>query len=388
MSQQNTAPKRALIISDSNIDQDSRVRNQVRWLVNSGFTTDTLGQGDKPSDSNGNHFKLGQRGFIFRLISYLFMPNKYRFKWLTESNIPEELPQNYASYDFIVVNEIDLLPWIVNHGPHLVKPDTGRLIHLDLHEYALSQGVGILWKILFSSYRSWLSGFIPNPIFSSRSVVAQGIAKLYSERYSIPIPSAIMSCPDELQITPSSVDPENIKLIHHGKADLDRGLEVLIDAFEYLDSRFSLTFMLVDSGNALSKLKELSAKYGNRIEFIEPVKVWNVSQKINQFDLEVIVFPPVTENLRFALPNKFFEAVQGRLGLVIGNSPSMLEIMNHWNNGILVDGWKSKDLAERLNSISLEEVVNYKFASHKAAKVLNSKVEGDKFMHFAGEAPS
>lgn len=372
--------RKVLVVSDSNIDQDSRVRNQLRWLTSAGWETDTLGQGLPPSDSNGQHFVLSQRPFLARLFAYVFLGNKLRFNFLMKSAIPQKLIQSTSSYDAIIVNEIDLLPWFVSSGKTLLSSSQGAKIHLDLHEYALSHGVGWLWNFLFSRYRRWLASFIPSDVFASRSVVASAIADLYVKAYGIQKPIVIQSCPEFVDLKPSAVDANNIRLIHHGKADLDRGLELLVDAIEYLDNRFNLTLMLIESGTALATLKKRAEIYSDRITFIDAVPVAEVARRLNEFDLEIIVFPPVTENLKYALPNKFFEAIQGRLGIISGQSPSMTELIASLDNGVVVTGWQAKDIADALNSLTETDIQNMKRQSDVAALVLNSEAEGAKFL--------
>ena len=52
-----------------------------------------------------------------------------------------------------------------------------------------------------------------------------------------------------------------------------------------------------------------------------------LTRAINGYDFEFLFLRPDWANLEFALPNKFFEAVQGRLGIILGHSPMMEEIV-------------------------------------------------------------
>ena len=49
----------------------------------------------------------------------------------------------------------------------------------------------------------------------------------------------------------------------------------------------------------------------------------SVARTLNAHDVGVYVLPPVSFNHLWALPNKVFDFVQGRLALVVGPSPEM-----------------------------------------------------------------
>jgi glycosyltransferase involved in cell wall biosynthesis len=379
-----SSDKRALVVSDSAVNSDPRVLNQIRWLIDEGWTVDSLGRGPRPTVLNGQHFSMRVFPFPIRLFSYVFLSNRGRFKVLAESVIPRQLRERRGTpqYDLAVIDEIDLLPWFDEFASSIVKPDGHK--HLDLHEFSPSQGNGRLWKFLIGNHRDWLVTFIPSATFQSRSVVAPGIADLYVGLFDIPRPTVVKSAPELVDQHPSPVDPSNIELVHHGKADLERGLDILIDAVADLDSRFTLTLMLVGSAAAVRALKASASRFGSRVTFRDPVDVGNVAKAINEYDLEVIFFPPVTENLRHALPNKFFEAVQGRLGLVIGASPEMQNLVAQYENGVVADGWSSSDLAAAINSLEAKDVETLKQNSDAAAAELNSDREKLNFFKAVG----
>lgn len=151
-----------------------------------------------------------------------------------------------------------------------------------------------------------------------------------------------------------------------------------------VESRFSLHLMLVGSSSAVKTLRRKAAGFDHRIVFEEPVAVENVATALNPYDVELIFFPPVTENLRHALPNKFFQSIQGRLGIVIGESPDMAELVAEFDNGIVVKGWSPTDLAAAINALDVAQIGRLKAASGVAAAELNSAREKSHFFAAAG----
>ncbi len=300
------------------------------------------------------------------------------------SSIPEPLRSQSGNppYDVVVANEVELLPWLVEMRTQLVTP-SGHM-HLDLHEFTPSQRSGLAYRLVFKRWRDYLISFIPSAKFDSRSVVAEGIADLFVDLFGIAKPYLIRNCPAYLDLAVTPLQSGRIRLVHHGVASTSRGLELMIDAMGMVDDRFSLDLMLVGSTAALDSFKRRAEHLGDRVSFPAPVDVRLIPHTINAYDAEVIFFPPLTENLRFALPNKFFEAVQARLAVITGQSSEMVNIVEQYGNGLVVDGWSADDLAAAINSLDEDKVLAMKQASDKAAEALSSDNEKATFLHALG----
>ena len=374
--------RRALVASASRIEGDPRVLRQVEWLRDAGWTVDTLGRGGTPAEVNGRHHVLGERPFPVRVAANVLLPSRARYRILETSTIARSV---YAQpYDLVVINEIELAPWVLAERDRVVAP--GGRVHLDLHEYAPSQRIGLLHRLVFQRYRTWMVRAISSPVFTSRSTVANGIARLYAENFGIPAPAIVRSTPHFVDQAPSPVAPDRIRLVHHGAASLTRGLALLIDAMAQLDDRFTLEFMLVGSPESVNTLRSQAAPLGDRVTFRAPVDVHTVATVLNDYDAEIIFFPPVTENLRFVLPNKFFESVQGRLALVIGPSVEMVELVERYDNGVVTGGWTAADLASAIETLDAEAVARMKAGSDRAARELSAENEGARFLEAIARA--
>ncbi|MCX7521048.1 glycosyltransferase [Microbacterium sp. STN6] len=383
----------ALVVCFSTLDRDPRVVREIDWLQSDGWAVDSLGLGDKPRPTVRKHYPLldpptATRPTLARAAIHMFLPYRARFRLLMGSRIPQDLGADGTRYDLILINDMDLLPWIVLASPSLLSA-RGH-VHLDVHEYhawAPPSRWGRIAKILFAGYHEWTKSFVASPVFATRTTVAGGIAALYAREYGVPRAAVVRNAPDFVNALPSPVNPDHIGLVYHGNADLKRGFDLLIQAVELLDSRFYLTLMLTGAEDGKAAVRALAG--GNpRIHFVDPVPLLQVAQRINEFDLEVMFFPPVTENLRNALPNKLFEAVQGRLGLVIGKSPEMVRIIEQYGNGVVTPEWTAASLASTINGLSAERVVELKHCSDTAARELSASAERERFLaavEFAGD---
>jgi hypothetical protein len=151
-----------------------------------------------------------------------------------------------------------------------------------------------------------------------------------------------------------------------------------------LDKRFSLVLMVLGDDRSLAPLRSHPAIAAGRAVFREPVGVTQVASALNEYDLELIFFPPRFANNVYALPNKFFEAIQGRLGVIIGQSPEIVGFVRERGFGLIVDGWTGNDLADALNALTADQISEMKAAADRAALDLSAKGEGPRFLALVG----
>jgi hypothetical protein len=372
----------ALIVSYAEVAKDPRVRNQITWLKDAGYTVNVVGRGSKPSGLNGQYWETQRWPLLVRLLTYLFASNQFRYQFLMEFWLKRNFMElnGDRTFNLIVLNTLDYLPWINSNSSRLSL--FGDKVLLDLHEYSPSQGVGLIWKVMFRRYQNWLLKQISSQDISFHTTVAPGISELYAQEFSIPKPEVIMNVPPFENLKPKPVVSGHIKLIHHGKADNARGLPYLVDAMQFIDERFTLTFMLVGSSAQIDFLKRRARRLGleKRIFFRTPVELSEVATVLNDYDAEIIFTAPTTINYKHALPNKYFEAVQGRIAIVTGASEEIVAISREFANCAIAQEWNIDSLVRTINAISDKQLSDMKIGSNSAAKVLNLAVEGKKFV--------
>jgi glycosyltransferase involved in cell wall biosynthesis len=178
-------------------------------------------------------------------------------------------------------------------------------------------------------------------------------------------PIVLLNAPFAEPLNPSTIDPNRIRLIHHGIAKPGRKLERLIDAAATLDRRFELNLMLRGKSRHINDLKRHAS--GLRVKFPPPVPQDEICRTINQYDIGLISYVPTTFNLRHCLPNKFFEFIQARLALIVSPLPDMASIVEEQGIGIVTNGFTVKALADSIDAIEPEELIAHKRASGKAA---------------------
>jgi len=371
--------KRALVVCYTAVARDARVSKQIRWLEGAGYQVDVLSRGPEHPDATGRRFLIGYPGLVRRLLTYLLPSYPARFRLLVEKYLPLDVLDG-APYDLVVVNDHQLLPWIVEVAPDL----TDGPVVLDLHELYWDRGTSVPYKVAIAPYEKWLMKFVPSSVFTRRLTVAEGIADIYRSRCGIPRPTVIRNVAAYQDLEPSPVDPEHIVLVHHGYAAVQRGIDVILDAALELEDRFTLVLMVLGDDRAIAPLRRHPAVAAGRVVFRKAVPVAEVSRALNEYDLEVAFFPPRYPNNVHALPNKFFEAVQGRLGIVTGESPEIVPFVRRYGFGLVVEGWSASELAAAINRLTPEDIRQMKRAASDAAAELSTRGEGPRLLEAIG----
>jgi hypothetical protein len=89
--------------------------------------------------------------------------------------------------------------------------------------------------------------------------------------------------------------------------------------------------------------------------------------------VSIVFLPPTNFNLANALPNKFFEAVQARLGVIVGPSPAMVSLVREYGFGTVTEDFTTDALTATLKSLTPELVSGWKQAAHEAAHALSAE---------------
>ncbi|MFM7854860.1 MAG: glycosyltransferase, partial [Flammeovirgaceae bacterium] len=215
------------------------------------------------------------------------------------------------------------------------------------------------------------------------TTIGRGIAQEYKNNF--PCDPIVINNATWYKNIPQSKVSESIRIIHHGGATVSRHLENMIEMMKYLDNRFTLDLMLVvpelassQTKKYIAKLKRL-AKSDPRISFVPAVKSHEVINRINKYDLGIIIVPSVNFNYANGLPNKLFEFIQAKLAVCVGPIPEIAEIVRNYDIGIVFENFDPKTVATRLSSITKERLIEFKHNTLRAASELTAESNSEVF---------
>jgi len=211
--------------------------------------------------------------------------------------------------------------------------------------------------------------------------VAPGIAERYERGFGVRCEVVTNAAP-LADLAPTRVHYP-IRLLHHGGAQPERRLELMIEAVARLEN-VTLDLMLLPTNPAY--LERLRQAAGERIRFPEPVPVSELPGVANDYDAGVIFYPPRHANLELALPNKFFDFLQARLAVVVGPSPEMARIVREYDCGAVTPGFEVDDLAYTIRSLTPAWLTELKRGADRAASVHNAERNKDVVLRLVEDA--
>jgi hypothetical protein len=365
--------KKILILAYSDLRHDARVARQVDFLSEGNQLTIACFNSPPEWTHEVLHIKRIRPTYLEKAISSIFLlTNQFESAYSVLYDFPNFRSKiKDRAFDLIVANDIESLPLAF-------KIKGKEKILFDAHEYAPRHFEDkLVWRIFFQRFNKYLcKKYLPQ--VDKMITVGEALAKEYTKHYPVD-PIVVTNANYLSNHAPSKVDPNKIKLIHHGAANPSRQLEIMIEMMNLLDERFSLDLMLLTPSTANKKTRDYLTTLKNMIKdkpninIIPPVKSSEVVASIHHYDIGIFLLPPINFNYANTLPNKFFDFVQARLCIAIGPTPEMAALVNTYDLGVVADDFTAISLAKKINALSNSDIARFKEQSNKAATTLSAE---------------
>ncbi|CAI3671684.1 Glycosyl transferase [Clostridium neonatale] len=364
-----------LILADTNLSSDSRIRRHIFSLKDE-YELIVTGTENPNIDENIIFIDCSKKAISEEILQEKRKTLRERIKneqyddvYWNESYI-SELYDNLMKYDFnlIIANDISMVPL----GVRLAKERNIKII-ADMHEYAPKEFEDLEeWRILKQKYVYYLCDTY---LYKCDEIitVAEGIAKEYEKEFKIRVEHIITNSPKYKELNIRKTIPGNIGIVYHGVMNESRHLEYLVDIVDKLDDRFKLYLYLIESNDNYEYSKKLIKKIENSKKCflkksVSPEKIVEV---IHKYDIGIFFLKPVNFNYKYALPNKFFEFIQARLAVAIGPSIEMKNYIDKYKCGIVSDDFSCESMIDKLNNLTAEDIDNYKINCCKLSEEEN-----------------
>ena len=112
----------------------------------------------------------------------------------------------------------------------------------------------------------------------------------------------------------------------------------------------------------------------------EPVPSQELIPLGNSYDLGLAIFKPSNFNLRNGLPNKMFEYIQSKIGVVCGLQKEIGDYIDKYKIGINVGSNDPKKIANEISKIDRKKINEMKRNAVSASLVLNSETTKEIFL--------
>lgn len=360
---------RILVLTYTPFAQEPRALKQVRYLRDSHDVT-TAGFGPAPFP-DVPHVVIPevapQRwGLLGRALNLgLLVLRWYRpLARLSALDVLTSRLLGDGNWDIVIAHDIKTLDAAIDLEP-------ARGVVLDLHEYAPRQNEhSFIWRLLIAPYYRWMCRRRV-PEVAAVVTVSQGIVDEYRRQFGFDSTLVVNATPyHELEAASVQVP---LRLVHSGGVAVQRRLDLMIRGVRESSADVTLDLYLVPGEPELMAELKLLAAGDERIRFRDPVPYPELVQTLNQYDVGLSIFPPTTFNLAWCLPNKFFDFVQARLGVIVGPSPEMARFVDEYGIGLVLRDFESDSLAAALDSLTTVDIATWKSASSRHAHELSSE---------------
>lgn len=354
----------------SDLFSDQRVHRISGFLAEKGHDMFVIGR-EKPDSP-----PLNDRNYEILRMKLWFSGGKLFY---AEYNLRLFWKLLFISADILVANDLDTLPAVA-----VVAKIRQKKLVFDSHEYFTEVPELIGRPIIKSIWRFLERIFLP--AVNRVMTVSSSIAIALSER-----------CGMEAEVVrnlPYTYDLEKVRsghllridpggdfrtIIYQGSVNVDRGLEELVEAMEFMP--LCKLFILGD-GDVLQDLKQRAAetKWDDRIFFTGRIPLEELPSYTVQADLGISIEKDSCLSYRFALPNKFFDYIQAGIPSVISDLPEMVRINNEFDVATVISSYDPREISKTILALFADEERYNKLRENcmKARKALNWEKESGK----------
>ncbi|MDN5789854.1 MAG: glycosyltransferase [Micrococcales bacterium] len=352
-----------LILVLSDITRDPRVRKQVDLFAER-FAVTTCSFGAAP-DGVAEHVSLGAeaRGWPNDLGGLALRRHDHVYWRLPGVNAAREALRG-RSFDAVIANDLNTVPLATT-----VRSRGG--FHADLHEYAPAEKDNELpWRLLVAPYQRYLLRRYAT-LAASATTVSQGIADAYRRHFGLDCALVPNAAPYQDR-TPGPVHTP-MRAIFTGTAQAARHIDLMIEAMRHVPTGLTLDLYLMPNEPAYLASLQAAADRVPSVRILSPVPFAELMDTVASYDIALAFQRPTTFNIRYAAPNKFFEAVQARTAVVVGPAPELESIVRRHGFGVVTADFTAEALAETLRGLTPARVATLKAAADSAAYGLSAE---------------
>lgn len=355
-----------LVLTFAPIASGPRPLKQVRALQ-ADYDVTTAGVGPAPSGIE-DHVELRQGEGANPLRAVLFAAalvlHAYRLAfWLSARNQDAWRKLRGREWDIIITHDVPTMTLAL-------RLNARRGLLMDLHEYAPRQAEhDWKWRLVVAPYFRWLCRY-EVPKADAISCVGEGIAKAYKENFGFDSRVVVNATPYQ-DLTARPVE-QPLRLVHSGVAHPQRRLHTMIEAVRDASTPVTLDLYLVGEGAYYDKIAAM-ADATEGVTLCPPVPYTELLSTLNRYDVGLAIFAPTTFNLAWCLPNKFFDYVQARLGIIVGPSPEMVTYIERYGLGDVADDFDAAALTRAIDRLTPERVAGFKANADAHASALSGE---------------
>jgi glycosyltransferase involved in cell wall biosynthesis len=282
----------------------------------------------------------------------------------------------FKKLDILVAIDLDTLP-----ANYLVSVIRRKPLVYDAHELFTEMPELVGRNRVKNIWKKIEKTFLPKIDYSY--TVCSSIAKTYHKLYGIDM-KVVRNLPfkknPQLPIKESGLIPKTNFVLYQGSINKGRGLEMLIDAFQYIDE---FGCLIVGDGDIINELKERvqTKQLEQKVIILGRVPFDDLYPITCRASIGVSIEENLGMNYFYALPNKLFDYIQARVPVLVSDFPEMKKIVEDYQIGEILESREPEKLAQQLKSmIDSNHREHWKQNLEKAAGELNWEKEKIKML--------
>lgn len=339
-----------LILSFSPIARDARLLKQVARFTQT-FDVTTCGYGPAP-EGVVEHVRIPDDERYNDLDGKLITLKRYRQAYWRLSAVRWSRDHLLGRrFDVAIANDVEAVPVAV-----ALRPRHGVLA--DLHEYSPRlHDDNPAW---FERITPWFEWVVRRYVTKADawSTVSTGIIDEYERNFGFRAELVTNAAPYR-DARPGPVGSP-IRVVHSGACLRNRNLHVMAEAVDAAANDVTLDFYLTANDPPyLQELKDLAAR-STRVTVHDPVPYAQLGETLARYDVGIHVLPPVNFNNALALPNKLFDYIQARLGVVIGPTAEMAHFVETYDIGEVAADFTAAGTRAAIERLTAESVTRFK----------------------------
>ncbi len=231
----------------------------------------------------------------------------------------------------LIANDLDTLP--ATYSASRIRKV--KIIY-DSHEL-FTQVPELIHRKLVQQIWKWIESYYV-PRLEHAVTVCYPIAEIYRRLYGTMF-SVVRNVPKKRVLPADSSRRKQLEygrkqlIIYQGALNVGRGLELMIEAMQYVDDA---VFIIAGNGDIDRELKTMVKEMGlkDKVRFkgrLMPEQLYPITMSC---DLGISLEEDLGLNYRYALPNKMFDYIQSRVPVLCSALPEMTRIVRTYGVGI------------------------------------------------------
>ena len=327
--------KNIIVTVTNDLVTDQRVHKVCTSLNKAGYNVTLIGRFLKNSSSINRDYRTKRMRLFFN-VGFLFY---------AEFNLRLFFKVLFLKKDILVANDLDtLLPC------YLISVLFRKKIVYDSHE--LFTEVPELVNRP-KTQKIWLA--LENkivPKLANCITVCDSISAYYKAQYDTSF-HVIKNVPENIVPKPSKL-PFEIKnkkiILYQGALNAGRGLELIIETMLYLQEYL---LVIIGSGDLEKVLEEKVRQHSleSKVLFMGKIAPNKLKGITPYADLGISLEEDLGLNYRYALPNKIFDYIHGKVPCLVSDLPEMKNLVLSNNFGTVIESRKPKRMAKQITAI-------------------------------------